>query len=73
MSTFRVGTKVAINVYDGDAPVCQCHTREQAAEIVAAVNFYRTARREVAERCWLMVKELRTAEAAEAIKREFNL
>jgi hypothetical protein len=38
MSTWRVGSKVPINVYDGDRPVCQCHTVEDAVRIVAAVN-----------------------------------
>lgn len=36
--TWRVGHRVPLNVYDGDRPVCQCHTPEDAARIVAAVN-----------------------------------
>lgn len=36
--SWRVGSKVPINVYDGDRPVCQCHTVEDAYRIVAAVN-----------------------------------
>jgi hypothetical protein len=35
---WRVGTKVPINVYDGDRPVCQCQTAADAALIVRAVN-----------------------------------
>jgi hypothetical protein len=35
---WRVGTKVPINIYDGDRPVCQCQTAADAARIVAAVN-----------------------------------
>jgi hypothetical protein len=35
---WRVGTKVPINVYDGDRPVCQCQTAEDARLIVVSVN-----------------------------------
>ena len=35
---WRVGAKVPLNVYQGDQPVCQCHTKEDAYRIVAAVN-----------------------------------
>lgn len=36
---WRVGTKVPINVYDGDGkPVCQCQTPQHAAMIVRCVN-----------------------------------
>jgi len=35
---WRVGTKVPINVYKNDVPVCQCQTPELAAEIVAGMN-----------------------------------
>lgn len=38
MSKWRTGSKVPINVYDGDRPVCQCHNPEDAARIVAALN-----------------------------------
>lgn len=37
-TSWRVGTKVPINVYDGDRPVCQCQTAMDARLIVAAVN-----------------------------------
>lgn len=37
---WRIGTKVPINVYDGDTPVCQCHTSADALLIVRAVNAY---------------------------------
>jgi predicted transcriptional regulator YheO len=36
--TWRVGEKIPINVYDGDRPVCQCHTAIDARRIVQAVN-----------------------------------
>lgn len=35
---WRVGKYVALNVYDGDRPVCQCHTAIDARRIVKAVN-----------------------------------
>ena len=35
---WRVGSKVPINVYEGDRPVCQCHTASDARRIVAAMN-----------------------------------
>lgn len=33
---WRVGRKVPLNVYEGEHPVCQCHSVEDAARIVAA-------------------------------------
>ena len=38
MSEWRVGSKVPINVYEGDSPICQCHTAIDAKRIVDAVN-----------------------------------
>ncbi len=38
LKPWRVGTKVPLNVYEGDRPVCQCHTPEDAARIVRAMN-----------------------------------
>ncbi len=35
---WRVGSKVKLNVYNGDRPVCQCHSAEEAQLIVDAVN-----------------------------------
>ena len=35
---WRVGKRVPINVYEGDRPVCQCHSSMDAQEIVAAMN-----------------------------------
>lgn len=35
---WRVGSKVPINIYEGDRPICQCHTAVDAKRIVAAVN-----------------------------------
>lgn len=37
---WRVGTKVTINVYEGDRPVCQCHTAIDAKRIVEAMNAF---------------------------------
>ena len=38
MSKWRVGTKVPLNVYDGDRPVCQCHKAKDAKVICDSVN-----------------------------------
>jgi hypothetical protein len=35
---WRVGRKIALNVYDGDRPACQCHTALDAQLIVRAMN-----------------------------------
>ena len=35
---WRVGTKVNVNVYRGNTPVCQCQSAEFAAQIVAAMD-----------------------------------
>jgi hypothetical protein len=35
---WRTGKQVPINVYDGDRPVCQCHSEQDAKRIVVAVN-----------------------------------
>ncbi len=37
---WRVGSKVKINVYDGDRPVCQCHSERDAMLIAVAVEYY---------------------------------
>jgi hypothetical protein len=37
---WRVGSKIPINVYDGDRPVCQCQTVADARKIVTAVNYF---------------------------------
>lgn len=36
---WRVGGKVPLNVYEGDKPMFQCHTPEDAARIVDKLNF----------------------------------
>ena len=42
--SWRVGTKVLLNVYDDDGePVCQCHTPTQARRIVEAINYCEAA------------------------------
>jgi len=73
MKRYRIGTKVNINVYDGDSPVCQCHTREQAAEIVAAVNFYREMRTGVVERCIATFRMHPPEKAITLLAQEFSL
>lgn len=35
---WRTGSKVPLNVYEGDRPVCQCHTAEDAMRIARSVN-----------------------------------
>jgi hypothetical protein len=35
---WRIGRQVPINVYEGDRPICQCHTATDARRIVEAVN-----------------------------------
>lgn len=35
---WRVGTKVPLNVYEGDRPVCQCHSEADAKRLVEALN-----------------------------------
>ncbi len=42
---WRVGSKVPLNVYDGDRPVCQCHGFMDALEIVNAMNTIRHVER----------------------------
>lgn len=37
---WRVGRSVPLNVYCDDRPVCQCHTPEDAAAIVTAMNWF---------------------------------
>jgi hypothetical protein len=35
---WRQGDQVPINIYEGNRPVCQCHSATDAREIVQAVN-----------------------------------
>lgn len=39
MTMWRQGTNVPLNVYEGDRPVCQCHTASDAKFIVQSANF----------------------------------
>lgn len=39
---WRVGGRVPLNVYEGDKPMFQCHTPEDAARVVALLNAART-------------------------------
>ncbi len=45
--TWRVGKHMPINVYEGDRPICQCHTALDAKRIVAGVNGTSSILREV--------------------------
>lgn len=36
--TWRVGGKVALNVYEGDRPMFQCHTPEDAQRVIELLN-----------------------------------
>ncbi len=38
-ANWRTGTKNNLNVYEGDRSVCQCHNPEDAARIVAGMNY----------------------------------
>lgn len=42
---WRVGSRVPLNVYEGDSPVCQCHNIRHAREIVNAMNQMASVRR----------------------------
>ena len=37
--SWKQGTKIPLNVYDEDRPVCQCHTAADAKFIVQSCNF----------------------------------
>jgi hypothetical protein len=37
-SLWRQGSRVRLNVYEGDRPVCQCHYEQDARRIVEALN-----------------------------------
>lgn len=45
---WRVGSKIPINVYDGDRPVCQCQTALDARLVVLAVNALLDSRESIA-------------------------
>lgn len=40
---WRVGSKVPLNVYKGDRPICQCHNEEDAKLIVNIMNLVHSA------------------------------
>jgi hypothetical protein len=50
---WRVGRHISLNVYEGDRPICQCHTAMDARRIVEAVNgcgvYYRMSRKAAAQ------------------------
>ncbi len=64
MSNWRVGSKVPLNVYEGDRPVCQCHTEKDAARLVKAMNAIPRAEDITMEelelwvRAWSILKDL---------------
>jgi hypothetical protein len=35
---WRQGSKIPLNVYEDDRPVCQCHTADDARRLVDAMN-----------------------------------
>jgi len=63
---WRLGTKVPINVYDGDRPVCQCHTKRDAQLIVEAVNAFLQAQQR--EQKGKTMDEQRLKTTAEAVR-----
>lgn len=54
LKEWRVGTKMPINIYEGDRPICQCHTVLDGKRIVEAVNGTARAAR---EREWIPISE----------------
>jgi hypothetical protein len=54
---WRVGARVPLNVYEGDRPVCQCHTAADAFRIVTALN-------DVVTRAGQRARDLQTTTAA---------
>lgn len=55
---WRVGNKIKLNVYQGERPVCQCHTEEDAQAMVDAMNkFASDPRREIASRAANLIVE----------------
>jgi hypothetical protein len=54
---WRVGSKIPINVYDGDRPVCQCQTALDARKIVCAVNKYLEGHEALAIYAWVGADE----------------
>lgn len=36
--TWRVGTKIPLNLYKDERPVCRCHNEEDARELAAGMN-----------------------------------
>ena len=67
MITWRVGSKVPLNVYDGDRPVCQCHSEEDAARIVAAMNGGAEARKDTEKSRDLLDRALKGVRVLETI------
>jgi hypothetical protein len=43
-SSWRVGSKNRLNVYEGERSVCQCHSPDDACLIVRAMNAYNAQR-----------------------------
>lgn len=46
---WRTGSRVPLNVYKGDVPICQCHTPEDAIDIVTGMNAVAVLKARVSE------------------------
>lgn len=66
---WRVGGKVPLNVYQGDRPMFQCHTPEDAAMVVAKLNSHDAQAQRIAE---LEQGRDEALKIAELIKRQRN-
>lgn len=54
---WRIGHKVPLNVYKGDYPVCQCHTPQEALELVNGMNAKEELER-AAQGAWHLTQSL---------------
>ena len=65
---WRQGSKVPLNVYEGDRPVCQCHNADDAGVIVGAVDLMLWLRDHAPETLatWLETKKRETERANNA-------
>lgn len=51
---WRTGRRVKLNVYRDDEPMFQCHTPEQATEVVALLNLGEQASADTERLDWLL-------------------
>jgi len=59
LTIWRQGSKIPLNIYEGDRPVCQCHNPEDARRIVDAVNGQLSPLAAASEELYLALEELR--------------